>query len=331
MSETTATVLQWETDVRLMTHPLMLGNFAKLIVITGLIIAALMSGLLAVTDAADAILPLLAMMGMILAGFAVLYLLVALLFFGNRMRMRFRVDGEAADAVGIDKRAGAANKVAIVAGIVGGKLGVTGAGILAETNKEQRIVWNAVAKVRYYPAWNAVALGNSWRTLVTLYCTPENYAEVAAAVGAALEARPAEAKAARKSPLPKLLLHTLATILAATPLFVLPDLDEAAILPALLTLAFALASLWLIPLFGWVVFGCLGWLAVLEVIEQSSMRTSMFDGSHYSGWSVLSGDDQAGFVLAVLGGAYLVWLSIGLLRGRIRSGFIGDMIEAGGE
>jgi hypothetical protein len=32
-----------------------------------------------------------------------------------------------------------------------------------------------------------------------------------------------------------------------------------------------------------------------------------------------------------LGSAYLIWLSVGLLRGKVRSGLAGDMAEMGGQ
>lgn len=327
-TSTSAPVLQWETDVRLMTHPIMLGNFAKVILISGFIIAALLSLLFIVNGEADELLPILEMMSMILVGLAVLMALVSLIFFGNKMRMRFHVDGKGADVDVIDRRANAANKVAIIAGVLAGKPAVTGAGLMADSNKHQHIAWNAVAKARYHPNWGCVSLANSWRTMLVLYCTADNYSAVAAAVEGALQARPAEAKKAKKNPLPMLLVRTLLTIVACVPLFVMPDLDEHALLPALLTLAFALSALWLIPHLGLVIFATIGWEIILEVAEQGCVRTSMFDNSTFTGWSVMSGDEQAGFVFAGAGVAYLAWQTIGLIRGKIRSGLLDDMVEA---
>jgi threonine/homoserine/homoserine lactone efflux protein len=45
---------------------------------------------------------------------------------------------------------------------------------------------------------------------------------------------------------------------------------------------------------------------------------------------VFSGDDWALIVVAALGAAYLVWLSVGLIRGQIQSGLAGDLIELDG-
>lgn len=330
MTDVSSAALEWDNDIRLMSHPLMLANFAKLMAISGFIMAALLSGMMAVSGSADAIPQMLELTAIVLGVIAVLYVLVALLFFGGRMHMHFEVDAKGASAAVADRRADRANTLAIVVGTIAGKPGVAGAGLLAASNSEQRIAWNAVAKVRYHRRWNAISLANSWRTMATLYCTAENYDAVAVMVARALDDRPIAAQKAKKSPLPKLLLHTLLTILACIPLFLLPDLDQTALLPGLLTLCFALASLWLIPVLGWAAFAGVGWLAVLELMEQSRIRTSMFDGSSFSGWSVLSGDDQAMLVFAGIGTAYLVWQTLGLIRGRIRSGFFDDMEEAEG-
>jgi hypothetical protein len=332
--ETKTPTLSWETDVRLVTHPLMLANFAKLFAITAFIMGALLSFMLLVTDDARAIVPMLEMIGIIIAGLAVLSFLICLVVFRNRMRMRFRLDAKSAEVEMTDTRAKTANKIAVVAGILSGKPGLAGAGLLAQANTQQKAVWSAIARAHYHPAWRAITLSNGWRTVVTLYCTPENYDAVAVAVRDALAARPAGVKRKlrdKKNPLPKLLLHTALIIVACVPLFGLPDLDESAILPALLTLCFALATLWLVPVMAWAVFLGLGWLAVLELLAQSETRTSMFDGRTYQAYEVMSGDDYALIGAAALGSAYLIWLCVGLMRGRVRSALAGDMAEMEGE
>ena len=327
MSRPPAEVLQWQIEVPLLTHPLMRGAFLRLMLLTGLIMAALLGGLMLLTGEPEAIPPMLGMVLAVLAGLSLLFVLVVLVVFGNRMAMRFSIDARGARAEVIDRRAARGNRLAVLAGTLAGKPGVTGAGILADSNREQSIAWNAVARVRYHKRWHAVALSNSWRTLVTLYCTPESYDSVAAIVARRLEARPAAAKARRRSPLPGLLLRTALTILAAAPLFALPDLPEDALLPALLTLAFALAALWLIPVLGLAAFGGLLWLLGLEIVAQAELHRSMFGGPDYRGYEVLSGDDIAVLAMALTGAAYLVWQTLGLIRGRVRSGLVGDEQE----
>ena len=331
MTETqdTPPTLTWETDVHLVTHPLMLAYFAKLFVITGLIMAALLSFLFAVTGEARSIVPMLELTGAATGGIAVLSGLICLVIFGNRMRMRFSLDAKAAEADVTDTRAKTANKIAVVAGILSGKLGVAGAGLIAQSSSHQKAAWTAVAKARYNPRWRTVSLSNGWRTVLILFCTRENYEAVAAAVREALAAR--KIKARPKNPLPRLLLRTVLVILACVPLFGLPFVEEHGVFPALLTLCFALASVWLVPLLAWAVLAGIGWLAVLEVLACNETRTSMFGDGTYRAYEVLSGDDKALLVFAALGATYLAWLSAGLLRGRIQSGLAGDLLELEGD
>ena len=321
--------LVWETDVHLVTHPLMLANFAKLFAITAFIMGALLSFILAVTGGARSIVPMLEMTGMLTAGLAVLSGLVCLVVFRNRMHMRFSLDAEAAEAEVIDTRAKTANKIAVVAGILTGRPGLAGAGLIAQSSSHQRAVWNAIARARYHPAWRTVSLSNGWRTVLNLFCSRENYDAVAASVRTALAAR--KIKARPKNPLPRLLLRTVLVIVACAPLFGLPELDEQGIFPAILILCFALASVWLIPLLAWVVLAGIAWMAGLELLAASETRSSMFGGGDFRAYEVFSGDDWALIVVAALGAAYLVWLSVGLIRGRTRSGLAGDLLELEGD
>jgi hypothetical protein len=325
----TPPTLEWETDVHLVTHPLMLANFAKLFVITAFIMGALLSFILAVTGEMQSIVPMLELTGALTGGLAVLSGLICLVIFRNRMRMRFSLDAKAAEAEVIDTRAKTANKIAVVAGILTGRPGLAGAGLIAQSSSRQKAVWNAVARARYYPAWRTVSLSSGWRTVLNLFCTRENYDAVAATVREALAAR--KIKARSKNLLPKLLLRTALVILACVPLFGLPELEDQAIFPAILILCFALASVWLIPLLSWVVLAGIAWMAALELLAGSETRTSMFGNGSFRTYEVFSGDDWALIVAAALGAAYLVWLSAGLLRGRIQSGLAGDLLELEGD
>jgi hypothetical protein len=114
-------------------------------------------------------------------------------------------------------------------------------------------------------------------------------------------------------------------------LFGLPELDEQGLFPAILILCFAVASVWLIPLLAWVVLAGLAWVAGLEFLAASATRTSMFGSGDFKVYEVFSGDDWALIVIAALGAAYLVWLSLGLIRGRIQSGLAGDLVELDGD
>jgi hypothetical protein len=319
--------LTWEADVRLITHPLMLANFAKLFAIAGGIMAALMSFMMAITNQLDHIVWMLEFVGICLGTVIVLFFLISLVVFRNRMHFRFRVDDKSAGVEIVDKRAETANAVAMVVGVLEANPTLLGAGLIGKSTSKQQAVWSSIEGARYHPSWLTISLSNGWRTVINLFCTPENYTAVAAAVHDALAAQPVRAQ--HKSPLPMMLLRTVLVIAACIPLFFLPHLDESAMLPALLTMAMGLTAVWLIPVAAWAVLGCLGWLVVLEAISLSETRTSMF-GEVYRIYDMLSADDLAALAFAAIGSTYLVWLCIAFMRRRVRSGLMGDMTDMQG-
>ena len=128
-----------------------------------------------------------------------------------------------------------------------------------------------------------------------------------------------------------LLLRTVLVVAASIPFFFLPYLDESAMLPALLTLTLALTAVWLIPVAAWTVLGCLGWLAVLEVQGLYTTNTSFLDGTTSHNYELMTGEEQAPLVFAVVGTLYLIWLCLGFIRGRVFSGLAGDMAEMEGK
>ena len=321
------TALTWETDVRLMTHPLMLANFAKLFVIAGIIMAALMTFMMVITGQIDHIVPVLELIGICLGVVVVLFFFVSLAVFRNRMHFRFHVDGNSAGVELIDKRAETASTVAVVAGVLEANPTLVGAGLIGMSTSNQKAVWSSIERVRYHPSWKTISLSNGWRTVINLFCTPENYDEVAALVREAMAAQPGRKK--HKNPLPMMLLRTVLVAAACVPLFFLPDLDESAMLPALLTLTLGLTAVWLIPVAAWAVLGCLGWLAVLEVLAMNEVHTSIF-GDTFHNYEVIDGDGQAALVFSAIGAAYLIWLCSGYIRGRIVSGLAGDEAEMEG-
>jgi hypothetical protein len=112
------------------------------------------------------------------------------------------------------------------------------------------VTWPEVHRVKVHQARRVISLMNSWRVVFRLYCTPDNFAPVLAAVECwadkGRKCRERAQKRAGPSPLPRLLLLTGVTLLAGLALAALP-LE----VPGLLRLAvvlLGLAALWLPPL-----------------------------------------------------------------------------------
>jgi hypothetical protein len=132
----------------------------------------------------------------------------------------------------------------------------------------------------------------------------------------------------RRSPVGGLLLRTALVVVATLPLFTLPYPAEIDPFAPLFTLCFALASVWLIPLLSVAVIGGVGWIAGHIVLALLDQRRSMFSPHEiYRAYEVAGGDVWAHLALAGLGGFYLVWLSLALLRGRVSSGLAGDLAQ----
>lgn len=318
-----AQALAWEIDIPIATHPVMLANFALLFAISGLLLGALLSFILAMSDVADAIEPMWEYTAAATAALFLLGLLVATIIFGNRLPMRFALDAKAAQSTMTGSRSSSARRAAHALSWIAGTLGLAGAGLIAETSTPQNVAWSGVAKVHFHPLLRTISLSNGWRTVLILFCTPENYAAVAAAVHTGLAARRLHVF---HNPLPQLLLRTFLILLSSMPLFALPYVEKIGVFPALLILCFALAAVWLERRFAWLALAGLAWSTVLALTAMFKSRDSIFGGT-FRAFRVLESGDLITLALALAGAGYLAWLFLSLLRGEIRSGLAGELLE----
>lgn len=315
--------LEWEVDVPVATHPLMLLNFGKVIIIASVLLGALIAFQLAMAGDHSAILPLIEMLAACSTGLFLLVIVVALVFYRNRMPMRFRVDAAGASASVIDRRARIVSKVAIATGLLTGKPGVAGAGMISANTSKQEILWEAIARARFHPRWRTISLANSWRTVLVLFCRDDNYDAVTSTVRRAIDAHLVE-QPARNSPLASLLLRSALAVIATIPLFYLPYYLTVGLIAPLLVLCFALATIWLVPLLAWVVIATLAYVGVAVLLNRLTPTIPLFGEGLHPAYRVLSDDDWTVLVLAFFGAGYLLWLSIAALNGRIRSALMSD-------
>jgi hypothetical protein len=319
--------LVWETDMRLLSHPTMLGQFGLVVGLSGGIMALLMTFLLAVQGEWEGIPAMLLISLCAAGGLALLMLLVILLFFGNRIRMRFTLGERGVAVEMIDRRARGANRLAVLAGMLGASPATAGAGMMALSRESEFRAWRGIAEARYDARRHSITLRNRWRTVAFLACTPENYTQVEALVRAHVAPAPQDA-AKEASPLPRLLGRTLLVVLAALPVFVLPYPFELDLLAPLIMLCFALATVWLIPLFGWVVIASALWLAAEIVVIAFESHESIFTWrGTYRNYEILNGGDWAALAVAAVGLGYLILFSWRAARGRYLSALAADEAE----
>lgn len=322
--------LVWETDLPLFSR-MMQAQWAGASLATAAVMMLIMAPIFISQGEWDALLGISAMAVATAAGLWLLGLLIMALLFRGRYRVRFTVDRKGILCETLDRTAKAANRLALVAGILARKPGVAGAGMIGMSRESESIRWAGAFRAVYQPQRHAILLRNNWRTLMWVQCTAENYAAVAAAVAQHMTRRRTAGRARGKSPLLGYLGRTLLVLVACAPLFPLADEYHTGLFLPILTLCFALATVWLIPLFGYVVMGGLGVQAVLVVLDLLALReSSFFPGETYRGYEVISDSDAGLLLLSGIGAALLLWLSWRFVKGRVSSALTADYADMDG-
>lgn len=331
-SEFRVTPRKWDIDVSILGQPLMMVGFVKIFAIAGLVMWALLAFIMAVQGDMKAIVGLTQLVGAVLAGLTVLSILVMVLVLRNRMSMRYHLDDEGITAEMIDSRVKTTQTLAIVLGALAGKPGAVGAGLTSRSQNVERTVWGAVTKVRRHEGGRVVALSNAWRTIMYVFVREADWPKVAEEIETAVARDRAKVLPdARGNPVPRLLLLTLGTIVASIPFFVLPREVGNDIFAAIFVLAFAVTSIWLLPVFAWVTWAGIAWICGRALIFGALPYHSQFGGGEYPQFQLMSDNDWAVLIFAALGIAWHVWLGRRLLTGLEESALAGDEIRMAGD
>jgi hypothetical protein len=308
-----STPLTWETDITLLSNPLFVKQLVMVAVGAGLVMAFLLAFIFAATGEFDAIPMMILISFLSIIGLGVFLFLVTLVFFGNRTRVRFTVDERGAYWETIDQRAKTLNRLTILVGILGRSPQTAGAGAMAAAREKEFVAWSQLALVEDSKRHLMITLRNSWRPVMMLVCLPENFDTVLNYINSKVEVKSAT-KVKGAKPFVKGLKRTILVCLAAAPLFYLssPYVLDYDLFMTLLMFFFALATVWLVPLFGWVVMAT-GFVVAIQLL---------FSG--IADFSFLYGHEQFIFFLAILGLAYLVWFSWSSIKGKILPPLIKD-------
>ncbi len=326
-----AAPIAWDIRIPLVTNPVMLRAMAVASFGAGLLVAGLVGLLLAVQGEWGLALRMAGLLAAAGAGLFAVALVVMLLVFGNRLQLRFTVSADGVRCETVDRVARAGNRLALIAGLLTGRGGVAGSGMLAMAQEDQTLPWQPGLRMDVDARRCVIGLRNGWRTLLWVYCTPANFAEVRARIDAAL-ARAASAGAMPlRSPLPGLLWRTGLTVLAALPLLLAARVLDYGLLPPFLLLCFALASVWLVRGLAWVTLAAAAWIAVASLGAALAPRAAVFtSSSHTMRFQWFTGDDWALTLLAASGLAYLVATAVLTLRRRLVPALEGDEAGPGG-
>lgn len=322
--------LVWETDIPLFSRR-MLGQWSMAMLATALVMFLILGIVFAAQGEWDSLVPMLAVSVGAAAGLWLLGLLIMLVLFRGKYRVRYTLSDKGLLCETIDTVAKKANRLAIIAGFLGRSPQTAGAGLIALSRETEEVLWKGAFRAVYDPKRHFITLGNAWRSLMWVQCTPENYAEVAAAVEAHMRRRGTAERLPGRSPLPVYLARTALVLAASFPLFPLADEFDTGLFLPIFTLCFALATVWLINLFGWVVIGGLVAQAAMVVVDQLEIRESFLrKGEYYRAYEVLSDADVGLLLVAAVGAGLLIRLSVQAIKGRWLAALLEGFKDMGG-
>jgi hypothetical protein len=124
--------------------------------------------------------------------FVLLSIFLLWLIYRNRFESHFKLSQKEASVSygGTTKRKNAfVNTLLIIFGITSHRPGAAGTGLISASRQTVSVNWNNVFKVVLFPRNNVIVLRNSWRQVMVLYCTNDNYKEVAKFATSKVEAR----------------------------------------------------------------------------------------------------------------------------------------------
>ena len=308
--------LIWDVDLPLFSRR-MFGTWTWAMCLVALLVGGLLGLIFVAQREWRAIGPILTMVVSVTGGLWLLGLIIMAVMFRGRLPVRYTLSDTGLRCDVTSRAAKVANRLAIVAGVLGRSPQALGAGLLATSRESEAVLWAGSFQAAHHPSSHRIELGNAWRSLLWVQCRPENYAEVAAAIEAHMQRHRTASRVSGRSPLPAYLWRTLLVAVASAPLFALADEFHVSLFLPIFTLCFALATVWLINLFGWLVLGARVVIAAGVVLDQAQMRESMFEpGRFFRAWDVLGGDDISLLVLSGLGALVLAWVSWSAVRGR---------------
>lgn len=76
------------------------------------------------------------------------------------------------------KKNRAINALAVIFGLLSGRLPTVGAGMLAQSRQEVFLRWNIITKVKYKPQSRTILLRGGWTEQIALFCTQDNYGQI---------------------------------------------------------------------------------------------------------------------------------------------------------
>ncbi|MEI8191286.1 MAG: hypothetical protein WCI75_16340 [candidate division NC10 bacterium] len=165
--------LTWETRIRVLTNP---SVWTSMLLALGIPSVLLGIGFAVMAKRPEyALLVPLGFMSILLGIFFLVALVIDL--FGGFKVVFFLTSQGVRSVAG--KGARAASTVAVLAGVLAGKAGAVGAGLLAESEQNVFIPWKDITKIKVKTWRRFIHVKREWGYKpIGLYCTPENFPQV---------------------------------------------------------------------------------------------------------------------------------------------------------
>jgi hypothetical protein len=320
----------WETDLPLFGRE-MVHQWTGAMLATAALMLLLLGTIFVAQGEWDSLRALGGIVLAVTAGIWLFGFVVMALVFRGRYHVRYTLAGDGIRCETVEPVARKVNRLAMLLGLLSRKPGLVGAGMIAQARESEAVRWSGGFTASPRPDGHAVALRNRWRTLMLVQCTPENYAAVSERIDREMAAHGTAGRVATGSPLPFYLGHTALITLASVGLFLVAEAYDLDVFVPILVLCFALATLWLVNLFGYVVIVGVGYMVLAVAFRLLEVQQSvLFPGHSYRGYEVLGGDESTALVLGALASAYLVWLSVRAVRGRFLALLLRDYGDMAG-
>jgi hypothetical protein len=133
--------LTWEIGIPLATNPRMIKTMALVTALSVLIPVVIMSLIFGSQGDWDQIGSLVQIFVLVGLGLFVMFILIMLIVFGNRMNTRYSVSQKGILQETIDKVGVAGSRLALLAGILGRSPGTAGAGLIAMSQQAVTLDW----------------------------------------------------------------------------------------------------------------------------------------------------------------------------------------------
>ncbi len=168
----------WEVRISLSTNPFILKQLGMMLLFPSLFMAMLLSFLLLVTGEPEGIPEILLASIAVVLGMGLLLLFIILLVFRNRFHVRFSIDAEGVLWEILDKLSKISSRLAVAAGLLDTSPLISATGIQALSREKEFISWKDVESAEYNQGRHMILLRNSWRPVMMLICSKENYGDV---------------------------------------------------------------------------------------------------------------------------------------------------------